>query len=220
MEQEKDRYAFDAPSTSQRSTTPPCDDDLFDERIGEAVIRAVFEEELKDVPSEDVPPLTPLTSELHSAQEQKIVTELAKMIRIVGDGIGDNRQLNDAIDGTGRTPGSIRDRFQQVVDNLFQDGITWGRIAVLFYVAGRLAFKLVQRHLPESVRQLLQWTVEFFRTNLLGWIREHGGWISSFPALASASMRSVGSVGWGGVLIFIAGLALGSLFTARLLSRT
>uniref|UniRef100_A0AAV2M1U1 Uncharacterized protein n=1 Tax=Knipowitschia caucasica TaxID=637954 RepID=A0AAV2M1U1_KNICA len=80
--------------------------------------------------------------------------------------------------------------------------------------------RLVEAHLPQSVRELLQWTVDFFRTNLLGWIREHGGWISSFPALASASMRSVGSVGWGGVLIFIAGLALGSLFTARLLSRT
>ncbi|CAL1607088.1 unnamed protein product [Knipowitschia caucasica] len=195
---------------------------MSDERIGEAVIKEVFEEELKDVPSEDFPPLTPLTSELHSAQEQKIVTELAKMIRIVGDSVRDNRQLDDAIDGMRRTPGSKWDMFQKVADNVFQDGITWERIAVLFYVAGRLAVKLVEAHLPQSVREILQWTVDFFRTNLLGWIREHGGWISSFPALASASMRSVGSVGWGvyGVLIFIAGLALGSLFTARLLSRT
>ncbi|CAL1611715.1 unnamed protein product [Knipowitschia caucasica] len=193
---------------------------MSDERIGEAVIKEVFEGELKDVPSEDFPPLTPLTSELHSAQEQKIVTELAKMIRIVGDSVRDNRQLDDAIDGMRRTPGSKWDMFQKVADNVFQDGITWERIAVLFYVAGRLAVKLVEAHLPQSVREILQWTVDFFRTNLLGWIREHGGWISSFPALASASMRSVG---WGqlyGVLIFIAGLALGSLFTARLLSRT
>ncbi|CAL1585307.1 unnamed protein product [Knipowitschia caucasica] len=193
---------------------------MSDERIGEAVIKEVFEEELKDVPSEDFPPLTPLTSELHSAQEQKIVTELAKMIRIVGDSVRDNRQLDDAIDGMRRTPGSKWDMFKKVADNVFQDGITWERIAVLLYVAGRLAVKLVEAHLPQSVREILQWTVDLFRTNLLGWIREHGGWISSFPALASASMRSVG---WGqlyGVLIFIAGLALGSLFTAKLLSRT
>lgn len=37
--------------------------------------------------------------------------------------------------------------------------------------------QMVEAHLPQSVRDILKWTVDFFRKNLLGWIREHGGWV-------------------------------------------
>lgn len=37
--------------------------------------------------------------------------------------------------------------------------------------------QMVEAHLPQSVREILMWTVDFFRNNLLGWIREHGGWV-------------------------------------------
>ncbi|XP_055008483.1 apoptosis regulator BAX-like isoform X1 [Boleophthalmus pectinirostris] len=152
---------------------------MSDERIGEALIKEVIEEELREeVPAEAVPPLTPLlTNQVQSQQEQKVVTELAKMIRIIGDNVKNNQLLEDAIDGIRRAPGSKWDLFKQVADKVFAQGITWERIAVLFYVAGRLAVKLVEAHLPQSVREVVQWTVDFFRTNLLGWIREHGGWV-------------------------------------------
>ncbi|KAJ0058519.1 hypothetical protein NL108_016378 [Boleophthalmus pectinirostris] len=193
---------------------------MSDERIGEALIKEVIEEELREeVPAEAVPPLTPLlTNQVQSQQEQKVVTELAKMIRIIGDNVKNNQLLEDAIDGIRRAPGSKWDLFKQVADKVFAQGITWERIAVLFYVAGRLAVKLVEAHLPQSVREVVQWTVDFFRTNLLGWIREHGGWISSFSELAAASMRTVsGYQIYGVLLIFVAGLALGSLVTLRLM---
>ncbi|XP_018553988.1 apoptosis regulator BAX isoform X2 [Lates calcarifer] len=190
-----------------------------DERIGEALIKDVIEEELKDIPSEDVPPLTPLAVEVKTEQEQKIVNQLSKMIRIIGDRVQGDKEFQDAIDGVAQSSSSKWDRFKEVASKVFEHGITWERIAVLFYVAGRLAVRMVEAHLPQSVTDILRWTVDFFRNNLLGWIREHGGWINSFSELAVASMQSMSSMSSrmsGLVIIFIAGLGLGSFITWRL----
>ncbi|KAM6967319.1 BCL2 associated X, apoptosis regulator b [Tautogolabrus adspersus] len=192
---------------------------MSDERIGEALIKEVIQEELKDFPSEEIPPLTPLAVEGKTVQEQKMVNQLGTMIRIVGDRVKDDQELRDAIDGVARCSGSKWESFKEVADKVFHDGITWERIAVLFYVAGKLAVKMVEVHLPQSVWEILKWTVDFFKNNLLGWIVAHGGWINSFSELAAASVQSVSSVSsstCGLVLIFAAGLALGSVITWRL----
>ncbi|KAG7220141.1 hypothetical protein INR49_018423 [Caranx melampygus] len=100
----------------------------------------VIEEELKDVSSE-VPPLTPLSVKVQTEQEQKVVNQLSKMIRIIGDRVQGDQEFQDAIDGVAQAPGSRWDRFKEVAHKVFEHGITWERIAVLFYVAGRLAVK-------------------------------------------------------------------------------
>ncbi|XP_060882531.1 apoptosis regulator BAX-like [Labrus mixtus] len=192
---------------------------MSDVRIGEALIKEVIQEELKDFPSEEIPPLNPLAIEGETVQEQKVVNQLGTMIRIIGDKLKDNPEFQDAIDGVARCPGSKGERFKEVADKVFQDGITWERIVVLFYVAGKLAVKMVEVHLPQSVRDVLKWTLDFFRNNLLGWIVDHGGWINSFSELAVASVQSVSSVSsntCGLVLIFAAGLAIGSVITWKL----
>lgn len=55
----------------------------------------VIEEELKDVPSEDVPPLTPLTVEVKTEQEEKLVKQLSKMIRVVGDRVQHDQEFQE-----------------------------------------------------------------------------------------------------------------------------
>ncbi|XP_073351168.1 apoptosis regulator BAX-like [Pagrus major] len=192
---------------------------MSDERIGEALIKEVIQEELRDVTSEDVPPLTPLAVELKTVQEQKVVTQLGIMIRIIGDRVKDDKEFQDAIDGVACCSSPKWDTFKEVADKVIQPGITWERIAVLFYVAGKLAVRMVEAHLPQSVREILKWTVDFFKKKLLGWIREHGGWINSFSDLAAASVQNVSlwsPHNYGFVLIFIAGLAIGSFITWRL----
>ncbi|KAM3597782.1 uncharacterized protein V6R79_009165 [Siganus canaliculatus] len=192
---------------------------MSDERIGEALIKTVIREELKDVPSQDVPPLTPLSDLAKTGQEQKVVTQLGVMVRIIGDRVKDDKEFQDAIDGVVGVPGFSWDRFKQVADKVFEHGITWERIAVLFYVAGKIALKMVEAHLPQSVKDIMSYTVDFFKKHLLGWIRDHGGWINSFSELAVASMQSVSSMSshtYGLVCIFIAGIAIGSIITWRL----
>uniref|UniRef100_A0A3Q2WRH9 Bcl-2 Bcl-2 homology region 1-3 domain-containing protein n=1 Tax=Haplochromis burtoni TaxID=8153 RepID=A0A3Q2WRH9_HAPBU len=123
---------------------------MLSSELGSRVPNCVFsnrviEEELKDVPSEDVPPLTPLAVEGKTEQEEKLVKQLSKMIRIVGDRV----QLLtlwlfccSVIDGVASGSGSKSENFRRVADKVFEDGITWERIAVLIYVAGRLAVKV------------------------------------------------------------------------------
>ncbi|KAF3699579.1 Apoptosis regulator BAX [Channa argus] len=193
-------------------------DGMSDEMIGEALIKEVIEEELKDMPDNFQLP-TSLAVDVKSEQEKKVVTQLAKMIRIVGDKVQDDRAFQDAIDGIARDPVSKWVRFRQVADKVFEHGITWERIAVLIYVAGRLAVKMVEIHLPQSVRDIISWTVEFLKNNLLVWIQEHGGWINSFPDLAVASiqrMSLMSSPSYNLIFFFIAGLGLGSFITWRL----
>ncbi|KAK2832797.1 hypothetical protein Q5P01_016686 [Channa striata] len=192
---------------------------MSDERIGEALIKEVIDEELRDMPTGSTPPLTPLAVEVRNEQEKKMVTQLAKMIRIVGDKVHDDRAFQDAIDGIAQDSESKWERFKQVAHKVFEHGITWERIAVLFYVAGRLAVKMVEIHLPQSVREIIRLTVEFFRDNLLVWIQEHGGWINSFSDLAVASvqcMSFMNSQTYRFIFIFIAGLGLGSFITWKM----
>ncbi|KAK5884288.1 hypothetical protein CesoFtcFv8_018125 [Champsocephalus esox] len=192
---------------------------MSDARIGEALIKEVIEEELKDMPPGEVPPLTPLAAGVENEQEQRLVTQLANMVCIIGDRVAGDQELRDVIDGIAVSSGSKRDNFKMVADKVFEHGITWERIAVLFYVAGKLAVKMVEAHLPESVMQILRWTVDFFKKHLLAWIRDQGGWIYSFPELAQLSVQSVSMMSahsYGLVLIFVAGLAIGSIITWRL----
>lgn len=55
----------------------------------------VIEEELKDVPSADLPPLTPLALEGQTEQERKIVMQLGKMIRIIGDRVKEDQEFQE-----------------------------------------------------------------------------------------------------------------------------
>uniref|UniRef100_A0A8C6WRU0 Bcl-2 Bcl-2 homology region 1-3 domain-containing protein n=1 Tax=Neogobius melanostomus TaxID=47308 RepID=A0A8C6WRU0_9GOBI len=193
---------------------------LSDERIGEALIKEVMEEELKDVATEDVPSLSPLVHQGQTDQEKIIVYQVSKLIKTIGNKLQDDveyQQFNDSIDNLARIPGCKWDQFKQVAYKVFEDQITWERIALLFIAAGRLAVRLVEARLPQTILEFAKWVMDFFRQRLLGWIRNHGGWISSFSELAIAPLRAVSRGPVYGVLLFVAGLTLGCLVTQRLM---
>lgn len=199
-----------------------------DQRIGENLIKKVIEEQLQEVSTEEVPPLV-LPSEIQEVKnelERKMVTQLAVMIKTIGDRLKDDYVLNDAIDGVVDLNNEAKHvNYWQIVQKVFDDGqITWERIAVLFYVAGRMAVKMVMARLPRSVLDILRWTVECFRNKLLGWIREHGGWINSFSELAlSPVVRSVSFMSpenSGYLLMFFVGVTLGAFIALTMTRRT
>ncbi|KAM7386180.1 hypothetical protein PAMA_009021 [Pampus argenteus] len=145
----------------------------------------VTQELVNNASPEAVPPI--------ASQEQKIVNQLSRMIRKVGDTYGNNTEFQDAIDSVARSSGCKWNKFKKVTEKVFEDGITWEKIAVLFYVAGKLALKMVEAHFPQSVKEILRWTVDFFKNNLLGWIREHGGWSKLYSEYMSAVVVHSGS---------------------------
>ncbi|XP_035038316.2 apoptosis regulator BAX-like [Hippoglossus stenolepis] len=190
---------------------------VSDERIGEALIKEVIEEELKHIPSEDVLSFTLPAVELKNEQEDKFVDQLGTLVRKIGDKIKDDVEIQDGIDGLAQ--GFKWNRFMEMADKAFEHGITWEKIAILFYIAGKLAVKMVEAHLPQSVVEILKWTVDYFKKYLLGWIRGRGGWICSFSELAVASVQTASSMSShrGGLIItFFTGIALGSFISWRL----
>jgi len=46
-----------------------------------------------------------------------------------------------------------------IVNELFTDGIKWGRIVALFAFSGALAVQCIQKEMPILVEQVVDWTV-------------------------------------------------------------
>ncbi|XP_014024132.1 apoptosis regulator BAX isoform X2 [Salmo salar] len=195
-----------------------------DDRVGEVLLKRVMQEQLDEVLSSEVPVVVSTeTQELESEQEQKMVLQLAVMIRTIGDAFKENRELDDVIDGmVGQM--TSKPSYWKLVEKVFEDGqITWERIAVLFYVAGRIAVKVVIANLPELVKDILKWTLEYFRGKLLDWIQKHGGWMNSFAELARVQVERISSMSArssGLILVFLGGVIMGSVITWKLARRT
>ncbi|CAB1341413.1 unnamed protein product [Coregonus sp. 'balchen'] len=195
-----------------------------DDRVGEVLLNRVMQEQLEEVLYSEVLVAHPTeTQEVESDQEQKMVLQLAVMIRTIGDAFKKDGKLDDAIDGmVGQM--TSKTNYWKLVEKVFEDGqITWERIAVLFYVAGRIAVKVVIANLPQLVKDILKWTLEYFRSKLLDWIQKHGGWVNSFAELARVQVERMSSMSaWssGLILVFLGGVILGSVITWKLSRRT
>ena len=76
------------------------------------------------------------------------------------------------------TPNTAQITYFAVVQELFNDGVNWGRIVALFAFSGCLAVHCVKKEMSSVVDQILEWTSEFLENRLHGWITQHGGWVS------------------------------------------
>ena len=68
--------------------------------------------------------------------------------------------------------------FKQVADEIFVDGINWGRIVVLYTFGGRVATHCCDRNLNVSEDEVIRWVGEYV-CGLSKWIRKAGGWVST-----------------------------------------
>nr|XP_055226017.1 apoptosis regulator BAX isoform X5 [Gorilla gorilla gorilla] len=73
---------------------------------------------------------------------------------------------------------SPREVFFRVAADMFSDGnFNWGRVVALFYFASKLVLKALCTKVPELIRTIMGWTLDFLRERLLGWIQDQGGWV-------------------------------------------
>jgi len=66
--------------------------------------------------------------------------------------------------------------FKQVADEIFTDGVNWGRIVVLYTLGGRIATHCCNRSLNVSVENVIRWVGDYVCGQLSGWIKKAGGW--------------------------------------------
>ncbi|KAI4899588.1 hypothetical protein NFI96_016506, partial [Prochilodus magdalenae] len=184
----------------------------------------VVEDEVKKVSTEgDTSSLSLLQPKpVIGAQDERLVKQLGETIRVIGDRLDQDPQFNDMIDGLVRV--ADKSSFWKLVETVFRDEeINWGRIIVLFYSIGKLSAKMVLAHLPAVFTDILTLSLEFFRKQLLQWIRNMGGWINSIAAVTrfsieqfSASSLSRIPPSFGLVVVFVTGALLGGIIMWRL----
>ena len=78
------------------------------------------------------------------------------------------------------TPNTAYSTFTAIVNELFSDGIRWGRIVALIAFGGALAVQCIHREMPGLVDDVVNWVTEYIDVHLMSWIQEQGGWVSIF----------------------------------------
>ncbi|XP_074995190.1 apoptosis regulator BAX-like isoform X3 [Calonectris borealis] len=63
-----------------------------------------------------------------------------------------------------------------VSEELFKDGINWGRVVVFFYFTYQVAWQALRDNDP--LRTILDWAISFLQQRLSAWIQRQGGWRS------------------------------------------
>ncbi|MED6267137.1 hypothetical protein CHARACLAT_009037 [Characodon lateralis] len=101
--------------------------------------------------------------------------KLAQCLQQIGDELDGNMELQRMIEDSALSPS--KDVFMKVAFQIFSDGrFNWGRVVALFYFACRLVIKALITKIPEIIRTIINWTIDYLRDHVINWIREQGGW--------------------------------------------
>uniref|UniRef100_F6YNL8 Apoptosis regulator Bcl-2 n=1 Tax=Monodelphis domestica TaxID=13616 RepID=F6YNL8_MONDO len=77
------------------------------------------------------------------------------------------------------TPVTARGRFATVVEELFRDGVNWGRIVAFFEFGGVMCVESVNREMSPLVDSIALWMTEYLNRHLHTWIQDNGGWVGA-----------------------------------------
>ncbi|CAM4622998.1 unnamed protein product [Lepidochelys kempii] len=72
-----------------------------------------------------------------------------------------------------------------VSEQVFADGINWGRVVVFFYFTYRVIAQALSG--SDCLRSLIDWALNFLRERVVPWIQHQGGWDSICSYLTSSS---------------------------------
>ncbi|XP_061202642.1 apoptosis regulator Bcl-2 [Neopsephotus bourkii] len=93
------------------------------------------------------------------------------------------------------TPFTARGRFVAVVEELFRDGVNWGRIVAFFEFGGVMCVESVNREMSTLVGSIAAWMTEYLNRHLHNWIQDNGGW-DAFVELYGNNMRPLFDFSW------------------------
>ncbi|XP_056128241.1 apoptosis regulator BAX isoform X1 [Rhinichthys klamathensis goyatoka] len=182
-------------------------DDRFTNNL---VLRSVRAEAQRAGCAPSLPEPQPMSDE----KEELVLDQMAEVIRAIGDQVDRDPKFKNMVDEFARV--MERQSFQRLVDKVFVDGITWGKIVTLICVVGKAITKILA-----YVSGIVSWTLDYFKDNLLNWICNRGGWINSISSLARYSFEqdfgsSSSLISLSSGVLFISGVLLGGLIVWRL----
>ncbi|XP_066483567.1 apoptosis regulator BAX-like isoform X1 [Tiliqua scincoides] len=149
--------------------------------------------------------ITATMTELNNLEPQAYDAKTKKLsdcLRRIADELNENTELQNMIDQVQAYP--PKEVFFRVATEMFADGtFNWGRVVALFYFACRLVLKAICAKVPELIRTVIGWTMEYIREHVLNWIQAHGGW--------EGLLSYFGTPTWQTIAVFAAGVLTASL---------
>lgn len=76
------------------------------------------------------------------------------------------------------TPDTAYHSFKSVMDEVFKDGVNWGRVVGLFAFGGVLCVECVEKDSSELVSRIADWMTMYLDEHISPWIQSQGGWDS------------------------------------------
>ena len=88
------------------------------------------------------------------------------------------------------TPGTAYQSFEQVMYELFWDGVNWDHTVAFFSFRGALCMESVDKEMQVLVSQVMTWMASQLNDHLEPWIQENGGWVRTTLLMYSFSLAS------------------------------
>ncbi|XP_076468585.1 bcl-2-like protein 2 isoform X2 [Babylonia areolata] len=104
--------------------------------------------------------------------------EVQTAMRLLGDELEArfSDSLNHMIRRLDLTPENGQERVTEVMEEIFSDGVSWGRIAAMVEFAAKLSVRCAQKDEHHLVLPIVDWVSNYVDTRLKSWIVEHNGW--------------------------------------------
>ncbi|XP_054473203.1 bcl-2-like protein 1 [Anoplopoma fimbria] len=74
------------------------------------------------------------------------------------------------------TPDTAYHSFKSVMDEVFKDGVNWGRVVGLFAFGGVLCLECIEKDMSELVSRIADWMTLYLDEHISAWIQSQGGW--------------------------------------------
>lgn len=89
-----------------------------------------------------------------------------------------SRAFNDLHSTLHITPATAYQSFENVMDEVFRDGVNWGRIVGLFAFGGALCVECVEKEMSHLVARIVEWMTVYLDEQIEPWVESQGGWVS------------------------------------------
>ncbi|XP_020904924.1 bcl-2-like protein 2 isoform X2 [Exaiptasia diaphana] len=121
--------------------------------------------------------------------------------------------LNNMCNTLNMTSDTAHQKFVQIADEVFRDGVNWGRIVALFTFGGRLAQFCARNGMQHNVDDVEQWLGDYI-SGLSSWILKQGGWESFDNHFKDPSTRQK-TGWWTGILLATVGIGTLATFVYK-----
>ncbi|XP_047459504.1 bcl-2-like protein 1 [Mugil cephalus] len=119
------------------------------------------------------------------------------------------------------TPATAYQSFENVMDEVFRDGVNWGRVVGLFAFGGALCVECVEKEMSPLVGRIVEWMTVYLDNQIQPWIQSQGGWerfaeIFGQDAAAESRKSQESFKKWLLVgMTVVTGVVVGSLFAQK-----